>query len=90
MAKRGKTALTDNNKALAAYLASGSYDKLTWYMKQRLLQTGYLEVQSTKVEGKKGRPKGNLVLTGKGKGFLALAARWKKPAEAVDSTKVSA
>lgn len=89
MAKRGKLALADNNKALASYLSSGKFENLTWYMKQRLLKTGYLTVEAVKVEGKKGRPKGELVLTGKGKGFLALAKRWKK-VDAVDETKASA
>lgn len=76
MAKRGKVAMTDDNKKLAAFLASGTFTNLTWYMKQRLIKTGMVTVTKVKT-AHKGRPADVLVVSGKGRGFIALASKWK-------------
>ena len=77
MAKRGRVALLDNKKKLAAFLAAGDFTGLTIYTKAKLVDAGFLKVEKV-VTGKRGRPAELLFATGKANGLVAIAKNWGK------------
>ena len=76
---RGRPSLIGNKKNLAAFLETGDLTNVTNFMKQKLVNEGFLTV--TRVQtGKRGRPQEILTVSGKGRGLIAMSKNWKKAA----------
>lgn len=76
---KGKTALVDSKRALAKFLIEmqgGDHQAITWYLKKSLVKAKYVEEVPMKT-AKKGRPRLELVVTGKGRGLIAMSKQWK-------------
>lgn len=74
---RGRPSLIGNKKNLAKFLENGDFENVTNFMKQKLVNEGFLTV--TKIQtGKRGRPQEVLTVSGKGKGLLAMSRNWGK------------
>ena len=71
---KGRPAAFATNKKVAAALAD--LDNVSRYLALQLVEKGLVEVQEVK-NGTKGRPAHNYVLTGKGRGLVALSKKWK-------------
>ena len=71
---KGRPSAFATNKKVA--LALGDLDNVSRYLTLQLVEKGLVEVQEVK-NGTKGRPTHNYVLTGKGRGLVALSKKWK-------------
>lgn len=77
MMKRGRKETFENAKAFAAVLKdTEKLNMLSRYLTLKLVNKGYMEAKTVKGEGR-GRPRVEYVVTGKGRGLVALAANWK-------------
>lgn len=73
--KRGRPALLDNKRAVADLLINGNPNDLSHFLKHKLADAGFLTFVPVKT-GERGRPVLNVELTGRAKGFVALARNW--------------
>lgn len=76
--KRGRPALLDNKRAVADLLINGDPNNLSHFLKHKLADAGFLKLVPVP-SGKRGRPALNVELTGRAKGFVALARNWNQP-----------
>jgi len=78
MAKRGPKAVFDNSKVVAQALREiqNNTTELSRFKLKQLIARGLVE-EVPMHTGKRGRPAFSLAVTGKGRGFIALAANWK-------------
>jgi hypothetical protein len=79
------SALTSINEYNGRYHYDNDGAKVSRVLTLQLVELGYLETFKEKVTQGRGRAKMFYRLTGKGKSYLALAARWKKPVATVET-----
>lgn len=75
MTTRGRPAFLENKKEVA--MALRDLSGVSYYLTRKLAKAGYVSFEVVKSEGR-GRPAKRPVLTGKGRGLVALSANWKK------------
>jgi hypothetical protein len=71
-----KAAFADKFAVVAALKSIGSEAQPSRYLIAQLIDRGFVEYQKVGNEGRRGRPEQKAVVTGKGRSYVALSARW--------------
>jgi len=74
---RGRPAAFGDKTNLVKVLSNP--DNVSRYLALQLVKKGYLTIEAVKHDGR-GRPAHKYVVTGKGRGYMALAANWGRKA----------